>query len=578
MNEMSYQLSLLEAMNNRLVNDENMYKMICNTSSNAILYYHFAEKRTVHVGNWSHFFDLDPKNYSSLSQLIEYAEEEYHTQLHECMTLENTGKERETFEFKLKDKSMWVELEVNVTYNEEREPVEKVLRFKDTTKFKMQNDELTYLAYYDVYTGLLNRNYFILKLREMLEKAKQEKCVVSVLFVDVDDFRKVNDGMGMLMGDELVQLMGQALREFESENVLVSHFNSDIYCMAIYDPCGSRSVEAVIEEMKKNLLSPFRLSNGSEVTITVSIGVAEFPECAVDALELINCAEIVMLKSKHTQKNGVQYYDAPIIQEFVEKVNIEQKLERALKDQGFFMCYQPQYSTDDKKLRGVEALVRWKDEEGKVISPATFIPVAEKNGSILQLGDWILEKSISDFSRWLENYKFDDITLSINISALQFKNKDFVKTLIQILKRYHMPPTMIELEITESVFIDDMNDVVKKMNVLRDMGIRFSMDDFGTGFSSLSYLRRLPIDTLKIDKTFIDSVVTDNPTRTIAETIIDMGKKLGFHTIAEGVEDEVQFDLLRDIGCDNIQGYYMGKPMVSEKIEELLAEQQEESN
>lgn len=561
-------------MNNRLINDENMYKMICNTSSNAILYYHFAEKRTVHVGDWSHFFDLDPKNFTSLSQLMEYAEEKYHTQLHEYLTLENTGKERDSFEFKLKDKNMWVELEVNVTYNEENEPLEKVLRFKDTTKFKMQNDELTYLAYYDVYTGLFNRNYFILKLREMLEKAKQEKCVVSVLFVDVDDFRKVNDGMGMLMGDELVQLMGQTLREFESENVLVSHFNSDIYCMAIYDPCGSRSVENVIEGMKANLLQPFRLSNGSEITITVSIGVAEFPECAVEALELINCAEIVMLKSKHTQKNGVQYYDAPIIQEFVEKVNIEQKLERALKEQGFFMCYQPQYSTDDKKLRGVEALVRWKDEEGKVISPATFIPVAEKNGSILQLGDWILEKSISDFSRWLDRYQFDDITLSINISALQFKNKDFVKTLIQVLRRYHMPPNMIELEITESVFIDDMNDVIKKMNVLRDMGIRFSMDDFGTGFSSLSYLRRLPIDTLKIDKTFIDSVVTDNPTRTIAETIIDMGKKLGFHTIAEGVEDEVQFDLLRDIGCDNIQGYYMGRPMVSEKIEELLAEQQ----
>ena len=574
MNEMSYQLSLLEAMNNRLVNDENMYKMICNTSSNAILYYHFAEKRTVHVGDWSHFFNLDPKGSFSPLQIIDFAEEKYHTQLHEYMTLENTGKERDTFEFKLKDKNMWVELEVNVTYNAQNEPVEKVLRFKDTTKFKMQNDELTYLAYYDVYTGLLNRNYFILKLREMLKKAKQENNVVSVLFVDVDDFRKINDGMGMLMGDELVQLLGQVLREFESENVLVSHFNSDIYCMAIYDPCGSRSVDAVIEEMKANLLQPFRLSNGSEVTVTVSIGVAEFPECAVDALELINCAEIVMLKSKHTQKNGVQYYDAPIIQEFVEKVNIEQKLERALKEQGFFMCYQPQYSTDDKKLRGVEALVRWKDEEGKVISPATFIPVAEKNGSILQIGDWILEKSISDFSKWLDKYRFDDITLSINISALQFKNKDFVKTLIQILKRYHMPATMIELEITESVFIDDMDDVVKKMDVLRDMGIRFSMDDFGTGFSSLSYLRRLPIDTLKIDKTFIDSVVTDNPTRTIAETIIDMGKKLGFHTIAEGVEDEVQFDLLRDIGCDNIQGYYMGRPMVSEKIEELLAEQQ----
>jgi len=572
MNEMSYQLSRLEAMNNRLINDENMYKTICNTSSNAILYYHFSEKRTVHVGDWSHFFDLEPNNYKSLSQLIEYAEDEYHSGLYECMMLENTGKERDTFEFKMKDRGMWVELEVNVTYDDQNKPVEKVLRFRDTTKFKMQNDELTYLAYYDVYTGLLNRNYFILRLREMLEKAKQENCVVSVLFVDVDDFRKINDGMGMLMGDELVQLLGQVLREFECEKTLVSHFNSDIYCMAMYDPCGNRSVENVIDKIKTQLLEPFRLSNGNEVTITISIGVAEFPECAVDALELINCAEIVMLKSKQTQKNGVQYYDAPIIQEFVEKVTIEQKLEKALKEQGFFMCYQPQYSTDDKKLRGVEALVRWKDEEGKVISPATFIPVAEKNGSILQLGDWILEKSISDFSKWLDKYHFEDVTLSINISALQFKNKDFIKTLVQILKRYKMPPTLIELEITESVFIDDMNDVIKKMNVLRDMGIRFSMDDFGTGFSSLSYLRRLPIDTLKIDKTFIDSVVTDNPTRTIAETIIDMGKKLGFHTIAEGVEDEVQFDLLRDIGCDNIQGYYMGKPMVSEKIEKLLAE------
>lgn len=571
MNEMSYQLSLLEAMNNRLINDESMYKMICNTSSHAMLYYHFAEKRTVHVGNWSHFFDVDPKNIKSLTHLLDYAEEEYQTNLYEYMTLENSKKERDSIEFKMKDRNMWVELEVNVTYDAMGEPVEKVLRFKDTTKFKVQNDELTYLAYYDVYTGLYNRNFFIIKLREMLEEAEKEKCVVSVLFIDVDDFRKVNDGMGMLMGDELMQMMGQCFSEFSSDDVIVSHFNSDIYCIAVYDPCGSRSVENIINKLKENLLEPFRLSNGSEITVTVSIGVAEYPECASDALELINCAEIVMFKAKRTHKNGVQYYDSPIIQEFIEKINIEQKLEKALKEQGFFMCYQPQYSTDDKKLRGLEALVRWRDEEGKIISPATFIPVAENNGSILQLGDWILEKSVSDFSKWMEKYKFDDITLSINISALQFKNKDFVKTLIQVLKHYNMPPDMIELEITESVFIDDMNDVVAKMNVLRDMGIRFSMDDFGTGFSSLSYLRRLPIDTLKIDKTFIDYVVTDNPTRTIAETIIDLGKKLGFHTIAEGVEDEVQFDLLRDIGCDNIQGYYMGKPMVSEKIEELLA-------
>lgn len=568
----SYQLGFLEAMNNRLINDESMYRMICNTSSNAILYYHFADKRMVHLGNWSHFFDFDPKLFRSLNQIVDYAQEEDRVRLYEYINLETRNKDHDVCEFKMKEKNQWVEMEANVSYDEDGKPLEKVLRFKDTTKFRVQNDELKYLAYYDSFTGLYNRNYFIISLREMINRGQKENSIISVLFIDVDDFRRVNDGMGMLMGDELVQQIGQYFKELASEDVIISHFSSDIFCVAIYDPRGNTSVDNMISSIKERLEDPFKLSNGKEVRITVSIGVAEYPECAKDALELINCAEIVMFKSKHIQKNGVQYYDAPIIQEFVERVEIEHKLEKALKAQGFFMCYQPQYSTDDKRLRGVEALVRWKDEDGKVISPATFIPVAEQNGSILQLGDWILEKSVSDFSRWLDLYRFHDITLSINISALQFKNKDFVKTLVHVLKKYNMDPKMIELEITESVFIDDMDDVIAKMNILREYGIRFSMDDFGTGFSSLSYLRRLPIDTLKIDKSFIDSVVTDNPTRTIAETIIDMGKKLGFHTIAEGVEDEVQFDLLKDIGCDNIQGFYMGKPMVSERIEQLLAE------
>ena len=572
MNEMNYQMSLLAAMNDKLIGDESMYKLICNTSSNAFIYYHFGDKRLVCLGNWSHFFDSEQGRIQSVSDILEYAEEDCRAQLLEYMLLEKKQQDRASFEFKFKNKNFWAEVEVNVIYDAMQEPVEKILCFKDTTKFKIQNDELNYLAYYDSYTGLFNRNHFIQLLRGMIQKARKENHIVSVLFVDVDHFRKVNDGMGMLMGDELVQQIGQHFKELSSDHIIVSHFSSDIFCIGIYDPCGSRSVENVIDTLKLKLAKPIHLSNGHDVTVSVSIGVAEYPECANEALDLINCAEIVMFKSKKKQKNGVQYYDSPTIQEFIEKINIEQKLEKALKEQGFFMCYQPQYSTDNKKLRGVEALVRWKDEDGKIISPGTFIPLAEKNGSILQLGDWILEKAISDFSKWLNQYQFNDITLSINISALQFKNKEFIATLERVLERYSMPPELIELEITESVFIDDMNDVIEKMNILREMGIRFSMDDFGTGFSSLSYLRRLPIDTLKIDKSFIDSVVTDNPTRTIAETIIDMGRKLGFHTIAEGVEDEVQFDVLKDIGCDNIQGYYMGKPMVSEKIEMLLAD------
>jgi len=573
MSEMSYQLSQLTAMNNRLVNDEAMYKMICESSSDAYVYFDYAQKSIVHLGNWSQFFDFE-LNYNSLSHILSFVEEEFHTDLYAAITLEHKHLLNCSVEFKLNTKYMWLHMDATATYNESGEIATKLLHFTDITKSKQLHEEIDFLAYYDMNTGLLNRNYFIVKLRNMMEKAKENKDIVSVLFVDVDHFRRINDGMGMLMGDELIQIIGQHFKDLVSEHVMVSHFNTDVFCIAIYDPCGDYSVENVIAEIKHKLDEPIRLSNSTELNITVSIGVAEYPECAQDALNLINCAEIVMLKSKKAHKNGVQYYDSPTIQEFIDKVHIEQRLEKALRDKGFFLCYQPQYSTDGKTLRGMEALVRWKDEDGKIISPATFIPLAEKNGSILRLGDWIIEKALSDFASWREKYYVEDITLSINISALQFKNKAFIKTLMHLVERYHIPPHLIELEITESVFIDDMDDVVEKMNILRGMGIRFSMDDFGTGFSSLSYLRRLPIDTLKIDKTFIDSVVTDSPTRTIAETIIDMGKKLGFHTIAEGVEDEVQFDVLKDIGCENIQGYYMGRPMVSEKIEKLLAERE----
>ncbi len=573
MSEISYQMSQLTAMNNRLESDEAMYKMICESSSDAFVYFDYAQKSIVHLGNWSHFFDFE-LNYNSLSHILSFVEDVYHTDLYDCITLEHKKLTNCSVEFKCKDKYMWIRMDASAVYDANGEISTKLLHFTDITKNKKLHEEIDFLAYYDMNTGLMNRNYFIVKLRNMLEKAKANKDIVSVLFVDVDHFRRVNDGMGMLMGDELIQIIGQKFMELVSDNIMVSHFNTDVFCIAVYDPCGTRSVENIIADIKNKLDEPIRLSNSTELNITVSIGVAEYPECALDALNLINCAEIVMLKSKKAQKNGVQYYDSPIIQEFIEKVNIEQRLEKALREKGFFMCYQPQYSTDGKTLRGMEALVRWKDEDGKIISPATFIPLAEKNGSILRLGDWIMEKSLSDFAKWREKFYVDDITLSINISALQFKNKAFIKTLMHLLEQYHLPPTLIELEITESVFIDDMDDVIEKMNILREMGIRFSMDDFGTGFSSLSYLRRLPIDTLKIDKSFIDSVVTDCPTRTIAETIIEMGKKLGFHTIAEGVEDEVQFDILKDIGCDNIQGYYMGRPMVSEKIEKLLAERE----
>ena len=235
------------------------------------------------------------------------------------------------------------------------------------------------------------------------------------------------------------------------------------------------------------------------------------------------------------------------------------------------MYFQPQFRTTDRALRGVEALIRWKDDNGKMISPAVFIPIAEKNGTIVPIGTWVIEDSLKAFAEWKRKYHYPMI-LSLNISAIQYRQPDFIDKVLQLMDEYDVLPSEIELEITESILIDDFTEITEKLMILRDIGIKISLDDFGTGYSSLSYLKGLPIDTLKIDKSFIDTVITDENTRIITESIIYMVKKLGFETIAEGVETEEQFRYLNEIDCDNIQGYFLGKPMPSDKIESLLAE------
>jgi EAL domain-containing protein (putative c-di-GMP-specific phosphodiesterase class I) len=313
------------------------------------------------------------------------------------------------------------------------------------------------------------------------------------------------------------------------------------------------------------------MTDGQEIHLEVNIGAAEFPDAANNTLELINCAEIVMFRSKKLGKNKIQYFDDAILDDFLKNVTIENKLKEAVFSQNFIMYFQPQFRTSDKALRGVEALIRWKDDDGKMISPAVFIPIAEKNGAIIPIGTWVIDESLRAYAEWKKKYHYPMI-ISLNVSAIQYKQPDFIDIVLRILKKYDISPSEIELEITESILIDDFEEITEKLVMLRDIGIKISLDDFGTGYSSLSYLKGLPIDTLKIDKSFIDTVITDENTKIITESIISMVKKLGFETIAEGVETEEQFRYLHDINCDNIQGFYLGKPMPSEKIAELLAD------
>ncbi len=570
MEELRYKVDLLNAMNQRLVTDEKMYRLICDTSSNAFLYANFRTNDVRTLANWTFFFpEVEIREMKDLAKLYSQVEDKYVLPLRDLLFLEKTELNAGSGIIRLKDNRTWVECESAILYDEEGHATDKVIRFKDISKFKNQNDELTYIAYYDMLTGLYNRNYFVRLLADFVHRAEEEDVVATVMFVDIDDFRKLNDSLGIIAGDELVQQFGQFLSSFQGEDVLVSHFNADIYCIGIFDPQGERSVRLSYEKIHERIKTPFGLTTGQELLISVSVGVAEYPEAARTTLELINCAEIVMFKAKNLGKNAIQYFDAPILKEFLQNATIENKLKEAVFSQNFTMNFQPQYFAKDKTLRGMEALVRWRDIDGKMISPAVFIPIAEKNGTIVPLGTWVTEESIRTFSEWKKKYACN-VILSLNISAIQYMREEFIDEILGIIEKYNVNPSELELEITESVLIGNFKEITEKMCTLRAHGIRISMDDFGTGYSSLSYLKGLPIDTLKIDKSFVDTSITDENTRVITESIIFMAKRLGFETVAEGVETNEQFEYLKSIGCDCIQGYFLGRPMPKSDIEELL--------
>lgn len=569
MNELRYQVDLLTAKNQKLSVQEKMYRLVCETSYNAFLYYSFDKSEITLLGKWDSFFDFRIRDWKDLGRLYEMVDEPYIDQLREVLFLEKKGKQDAVIECMLRDRRAWLEFRAKVFYDEEGVPRDKIISVSDITKFKQQNEELTYMAYYDSLTGLYNRNYFVRLLSEFVRRAQEEREIVSVMLIDIDDFRKVNDGLGIIVGDELVQQVGSFLKEMSSEDIIVCHLNSDIYCMAVYDPTGRKAVGKIHERIQERMSKPFLLSGGQEINITVSIGVAEYPESAATALELIGCAEIVMYKSKDMGKNTIQYFDTPILNEFLQNVQIENQLKDAISSKNFELYYQPQYFAGNKQLRGMEALIRWRDGSGRMISPAVFIPIAEQNGAIVSIGRWVMEEGVRQFAKWRQKQE-KPMVLSINVSAIQYMKDGFVDELLQVLSTYQVQPQEVELEITESVLIEDFEKVTAKLQILRSYGIRVSLDDFGTGFSSLSYLKKLPIDTLKIDKSFIDTLLSDGATRVITESIISMVRTLGLETIAEGVEQEQQYKYLHAIGCDIIQGYYFGRPLPVQEMEALL--------
>ena len=569
MEDLRYQVDMLTAMNNTYEANERIYKMILENTGHLFIFYQPSTKTVRTFGNWSDYFDIVPVEYSDLIKLLDMLSEEERDKVRFLFFPDSYEINENSIVAKHIDGKRFIEIESHIKRDETGNVEGYLIVLSDVTKKQLLNNELSFMAYYDFVTGLFNRNYFVQKLKEFLEKAENEKTIVAIMMIDIDDFHKINDGIGIIYGDEVIQNFGIYLRGLCRDNVIGARFDGDIYSIAIYSPAGNSEVEAIYNEIKERLREPFLLTNGSSVTFSVSVGVSEYPEAGTDALELINGAEIVMLKAKDAGKNAIKYFDSDILNEFKTSFTIENKLKLAVNGLSFYLNFQPIYKAYDQKLRGVEALIRWKDDEGKLIPPDVFIPIAERNGSITLIGDWVLEQSIKTFMEWKK--KFDsDLIMSVNISSIQYKRPEFVNKVISTINKYGMKPEELELEITESLLIDDIQSVYDKMDELRDFGVRMSIDDFGTGFSSLSYLKHLPADTIKIDRSFIDTISTDTSTRVIIESIIEMAQRLGYDTVAEGVETEEQLEYLKKAGCDYIQGYYLSKPISCEAFEEIL--------
>lgn len=567
-NTIAYQMDLLNAKSSRLKREEKVYRKVSELMGYGFFYENFSEKTVLEVGDWDTIFGFHQETYENIQDFLRNLEQ------YEGMTVvksEQTGENTlfRELKFVLKNKTVWVD---NTIWMEKQDGkiVERVNCFRNITNFKQQNEEMEFLAFFDTVTGLYNRNYFVKKLDDILAKEREEKTwnTISVISMRIHDFKKVNEGMGMVAGDEALQEVGFRLQEFVDDHMMVARFNGGEFCIAIRDASGKRSVENIYALVSERMREPISVYGHEPMQLHFSVGVAEYPEAGDSALDLIQNAQIVRKTAESAGSNTIRFYDYKLVNSFKEKLELEKQLKEAVLNNRFELFFQPQYEVHTKKLRGAETLLRWRKEDGSFVPNNLYIPIAEQNGEIIRIGRWVFRQAIGYLAKWERELGFQGI-LSINASTVQLKQEDFVSHVMGLIEEFRVQPQHLEIEITESVVMEDLELIVGKFRTLRQYGIRVSLDDFGTGFSSLTYLKDLPIDTLKIDKTFIDSVTTDSSTNIITQSVVEMVRQLGLETVAEGVETQEQYQFLEDIQCDNIQGFLLGKPMPEVQFVEM---------
>jgi len=447
---------------------------------------------------------------------------------------------------------------------------------RDITKRKQAEEKIRSLAYQDSLTGMPNRQAFL----ETLERALAESNgrPLAVMFLDLDGFKRVNDTLGHAIGDRLLQAVADRLKQCtRAGDVLarsaaaseIARLGGDEFTILLKDIDRPENAVAVAQRIRDALKRPFTIAM-NEILVTASVGISFYPDDASDAASLLKYADTAMYHAKDSGRNTFKLYSASLTARIMERVELENGLRRALERSEFVLHYQPQVGPPDDRIVGMEALVRWNHPERGLLPPSEFVGMAEETGLIVPIGEWVLRTACAECVRWQDAIGMP-VRIAVNLSAVQFRADNLVPMIRSVLRETSLAPELLELELTESTLMDSTDATIVRLNELKAAGIHVSIDDFGTGYSSMSYLKRFPVSALKIDRSFLLGLPEDAENVAILRAIIAMAHGLKIGVIAEGVETADQAALVRAFGCEDLQGFFFGRPMPSDRALAMLA-------
>ena len=445
---------------------------------------------------------------------------------------------------------------------------------RDITERKRYEEKIKFQAFYDALTGLPNRVLLRERVTHEINRAKRSNNKFALMYLDLDRFKVINDTLGHDRGDKLLKEMAERLKDAVRDEDLVVRMGGDEFVIILTDLHNAEYVGRIAEKILETVKKPIDI-DGNFITLTISIGLTIFPDDATEYEVLLTNADIAMYRAKEKGKNNFQTFTPELNAKAIERLELENSLRRAIEYNEFVLHYQPKVNTKTGKIIGMEALIRWKHPKLGLLAPMDFIPMAEETGLIIPIGEWVL-KTACESNKALQNAGLPPLSIAVNLSLRQFELQNLVERVSEILKESGLNPENLELEITESIAMRNVEYTVEVIKELQKIGVQFSIDDFGTGYSSLSQINNLAVNKLKIDKSFVSQIDGIKENSIIASTVLALGKNLRMQVIAEGVENIQQVNFLKDNDCDEMQGFYIAKPMSGEEFKKLYQQSMRE--